>query len=56
MKDIKMQMAKEMVRKKNERIQEEQADLHSVLKRILTEVAEANLSAQEMGKNVMFKA
>lgn len=45
MKELKHNMAKEMVKRKNERIQEEQADLHSTLKRVLAEVQEANLSA-----------
>ena len=45
-----------MVTRKNERIQEEQSDLHSKLKTVLVEVSEANLSATEMGKNVSFKA
>jgi len=45
MKDLKMNMAKEMVKRKAERVQEEQANLHATLKRVLTDVAEANLSA-----------
>jgi len=56
MKDMKMNMAKEMVRKKGERVAEEQANLHATLKRVLTDVAEANLSAQEMHRKVLFKA
>jgi hypothetical protein len=56
MKDMKLLMAKELIRKKNERRTQENNDLHSTLKTVLVEVSEANLSAQEMHRNVTFKA